>query len=571
MRDITPEDVHFAPGRLPQGGIPEAKADRDRLLSVVREYVAARDLVPPLTLAEFCGHASQVVEMAGLKENARDYTAVLLSNEVWRDTVAAVPYDRRLLLLPQCLRPSEECPAQTDEFGLLCAQCGRCPIGSLQAEAERLGYVVLIAEGTAVVTSLVAAGQIDAIIGVRCLSVLERVFPAMEACVIPGVAIPLLYDGCTETLADLDWVWDAVRMNGNGSAGRGYRRMDMDALREEVAGWFERGALEEVLGRPRCRTEEIALDWLGKSGKRWRPFLAVCVFQALQQPGEPMPEDLRRIAVAVECFHKASLVHDDIEDNDAERYGERTLHEEYGTAIAINVGDLLVGEGYRLICETDAPPERKALMLKIAADAHRTLCVGQGEELNWRRQPLPMPVEHVIDIFRKKTAPAFEVALHLGAVLAGTDEETRSILNDYSEALGIAYQIRDDLADAELGCGDAARTPSLQLGIAWETATGEAKLLLETIWRQGCDLASHAGTIQAIFAGANVEDTAQQLLRTYKGAAVRSLRPLTNATLKALLRRIVGRIFDDIEAGERPNDIEAGDAVGRDFGSETVA
>ena len=62
-----------------------------------------------------------------------------------------------------------------------------------------------------------------------------------------------------------------------------------------------------------------------------------------------MPQDLQKVAVAIECFHKASLIHDDIEDNDAARYGEKTLHEEFGAAVALNVGDLLIGEGYRLI------------------------------------------------------------------------------------------------------------------------------------------------------------------------------------------------------------------------------
>ena len=56
-----------------------------------------------------------------------------------------------------------------------------------------------------------------------------------------------------------------------------------------------------------------------------------------------------RAAIAVECFHKASLVHDDIQDKDEERYGQPTVHARYGEAMAINIGDLLLGEGYRLL------------------------------------------------------------------------------------------------------------------------------------------------------------------------------------------------------------------------------
>ena len=90
--------------------------------------------------------------------------------------------------------------------------------------------------------------------------------------------------------------------------------------------------------------------------------------------------------MSIETFHKASLVHDDIEDDDAFRYGEETLHRKYGTPTAINVGDYLIGLGYRLVSR-----EAKALgaetvadILDRLADAHLRLSEGQGAELLWR-------------------------------------------------------------------------------------------------------------------------------------------------------------------------------------------
>src|SRR5207244_208020 len=164
-------------------------------------------------------------------------------------------------------------------------------------------------------------------------------------------------------------------------------------------------------------TERIARDWLKRAGKRWRPFLTVATFQALRDnTGAALPEDIRKIALAIECFHKASLIHDDIEDNDALRYGEKTLHEEYGVPVALNVGDLLIGEGYRLIGACQASAEQKAEMLAVAAAGQRELCRGQGAELCWRGEPKALTSLQVLDIFRKKTAPAFEVALRLGAI-----------------------------------------------------------------------------------------------------------------------------------------------------------
>ena len=102
------------------------------------------------------------------------------------------------------------------------------------------------------------------------------------------------------------------------------------------------------------------------------PFLAVAAFQALRtDPGAPLPDGLRKLAVAVECFHKASLIHDDIEDGDATRYGEQTLHEKYGIAVALNVGDLLIGEGYRMLAACDIPAAQKAEMLLVASSSTR--------------------------------------------------------------------------------------------------------------------------------------------------------------------------------------------------------
>ena len=59
-----------------------------------------------------------------------------------------MPYEKRLLLLPKCLRDADGCPRKFDEVGLLCERCGRCVIHDLKAEAERLGYTVLVAEGS---------------------------------------------------------------------------------------------------------------------------------------------------------------------------------------------------------------------------------------------------------------------------------------------------------------------------------------------------------------------------------------------------------------------------------------
>src|SRR5216117_1416974 len=353
---VIPRHIVQQRVRPPKKNIPQTTVQRNHYLHVVRNYVAEYNPVPPLPVEELRTHAIRMVEMLKCDPIYRDYIGVLLNNEMWRETLASVPYERRLLLLPKCLRVESKCPAPFDEFGLLCKQCGLCTIQDLQAEAEKLGYAVLVAEGSAIVMSLIQTGKIEAIVGVSCLSVLERAFPYMEAAAIPGVAVPLLQDDCIDTTVDLDWVWDYIHLTSDDQT----RRLDLSQLRDEVDGWFTRESLEKIMGAVEGETERIGREWLLRAGKRWRPFLAVSAYQALRNtPGAPLPQDIRNIAVAVESFHKASLIHDDIEDNDKQRYGEKTLHEEHGVAVALNVGDLLIGEGYRLLAGSQASAEQR--------------------------------------------------------------------------------------------------------------------------------------------------------------------------------------------------------------------
>lgn len=574
------------PGRVVQhrtrptaNGIPPTAEERFRLRTIAREYVSGRNLIAPLPVEELTRHASALIQIAGGEASWRDFAAVLLNNEIWLETVATVPYERRLLLLPKCLRSEENCRGHFDEFGLICRRCGCCVIRDLLSEAEKLGYAVLVAEGSQVVTSLLQARRIDAIVGVSCLNVLRKAYPYMEAGAIPGLAIPLLQDDCSKTTVDMDWVWEYITLSSQDQT----HRVDLSALRGEVESWFRRASIDQLADPPEDETELLARGWLAKGGKRWRPFLTAAVFEALRMdPGNPIPRDVQKVALAVECFHKASLIHDDIEDNDSERYGELTLHAQHGVPIALNIGDLLIGEGYRLLATTEFSPVLRAKMLRTAAEGQRQLCQGQGSELNWSNVPKPMTVPEVLDIFRKKTAPAFEVALKLGALCAfahngslvstrhesgaphgsaATEsrgdqpsedayEQLAPVLRSFSEALGIAYQIRDDLNDWTLHLGnngEAKLRPSLVLAIAYERSNGEARALLETAWRRLASVPVDSAQVMMLCGQLEAENTARTLFETFREEAICALRDVQNTSLKGLLRRTIGKIFNETE------------------------
>jgi geranylgeranyl diphosphate synthase, type II len=547
--------------------VPPTRDARDALARAADEFVAGGAVVPPFSFPELAQHTESFLRARGIDRAYLPYAAVLLSNAAWQRPLSAVPFDRRLLLLPQCLREKANCRGTMDDLGLLCARCGKCLIDSLTHAAHELGYTVLVAEGTPVVVELIRSGRIQGIVGVSCLDSLERIFPLMQTAAVPAVAIPLLRDGCNATAVDADCVFAALRRHEPGGA-----FLDVPAVQREVEQWFTPAGLAEVLGPLDGPTDELARGWLLEAGKRWRPLLTACAYAAMTgSPSAALPADVRRLAVAVECFHKASLVRDDIEDGNFLRYGRQTLHERCGVPIALNVGDFLLGEGYRLIGECGLGGEVRSRLLQAAARAHRELCIGQGGELSWLRDFRPLSAADVLEIFRRKTAPAFAGALRFGAICAGASDALLAVLDTYSEHLGIAFQIQDDLADFEAespATAPGGPRPSIVLALAHQSATGAERARIEEIWRTGapcscgvpcsCESSSMGmvsttgpyppadGAVAWRPGGSSARQAADDLLRLHLDKAVASLGAIHIAGLKRLLRQVLGSIFPDV-------------------------
>ncbi|MBL7106042.1 MAG: polyprenyl synthetase family protein [Phycisphaerae bacterium] len=555
---MSDNSINKTDSKSRQEKIPHSKDMRDKLAGFAEEYVREKKLVGPLPLGQLQKHCHAIIKDRKINSSYIDFLAVLINNEVWREAVAATPYEKRLLLLPKCLRDNENCPADFDQLGLACENCGSCPIGDIKSQAEELGLMVLIAEGSPIVMSLIQTGKIEAVIGVSCLSVLEKTFPYIEAGAVPSLAIPLLYDGCVNTNVDVDWVLDAIYEKSND----GKSRLDLRDLRDKVNSLFEEDSLKTFLALGASQTETLALRCLSGDGKRWRPLLVVYAHKAIAvEADNDLCRDLFKTAIAVECFHKASLIHDDIEDGDLLRYGKRTMHAAFGIPIALNVGDFLLGEGYRLLAELELSQDIKAKMLKVAAQGHRQLCLGQGMELGWVRNPKPLSIAQVIDIFQKKTSPAFEVALKLGVLSAGKKTGLDALIEKYSNALGIAYQIKDDINDFDSNTDfdDVARSrPSILLAIAWEKAQSKDRQLLESLWQNHRQSETVGESVAETATRLRVKTIAMKLMETYKHRAVSCLESTEDISFKGLLRRIISKIFNEIDILDCCNDYKTG-------------
>ena len=151
-------------------------------------------------------------------------------------------------------------------------------------------------------------------------------------------------------------------------------------------------------------------------------------------------------------FHKASLVHDDIEDDDPHRYGEPTLHNQFGIPSAINIGDYLIGMGYRLGWPrhwSELGAEVVAETLAAFAEAHQKLSEGQGAELFWRdaRDKRLAPLD-ALKIYALENCPGVRGRLdHRLPFWLDNTETYREPFKQFARNLGIGFQIHNDLKD----------------------------------------------------------------------------------------------------------------------------
>jgi len=511
--------------------IPINKNDRDRIGYLVKNYVVEKKIIPPVYLDDLKEHAYRICIINNIKLDYLKYVMIIFNNHVWLEVVSSVSYNKRLLLLPQCLRNSQLCKAEIDELGLLCESCGNCVLQELQDTAYDLGYSVLIAEGTTTVLKLIQTGKIEAVIGVSCLGVLEKSFPHMCNNAIPGIAIPLLKDGCIDTICDAELIKNYIKLSNN----KNTNYIDINNVKQDVSEIFKYDYLNKIINQNN-NTSDIGIKWLCKSGKRWRPALTALIVKILKPELDSFSDQYKKIFIAIESFHKASLIHDDIEDNDDIRYDEKTLHKEYDIPVALNAGDYLLGEGYRLIAESGFKPEITAEILKIASKGHCNLSIGQGEELYWLYNPYPLTVKKILDIFKYKTAPAFTVALNIGAVLGNADIGLFDLLDRFSEYLGIAYQIKDDIDDFDI---DSSRL-SIMLALIFESVSDELKMKMIENLKNKYKLLDN--DYKDLFDINDIKESAYKLLEEYKSKAINVLNELDDPNLKIILTRILWRI-----------------------------
>lgn len=181
-------------------------------------------------------------------------------------------------------------------------------------------------------------------------------------------------------------------------------------------------------------------------GKRIRPVLALAAAEAVG--GDP--ETILPAAVSLELIHTYSLIHDDLPamDNDDYRRGRLSNHKVFGEANAILAGDALLTYAFELLASpgTSQPERQLRIIREVAIAAGKDGMVG-GQVADVAGEGKTLNIDEIEEIHKGKTGALLTVSARLGGILAGGTEPQVTALSDYAQALGLAFQIKDDILD----------------------------------------------------------------------------------------------------------------------------
>ncbi|WP_439957668.1 polyprenyl synthetase family protein [Paracoccus albicereus] len=229
---------------------------------------------------------------------------------------------------------------------------------------------------------------------------------------------------------------------------------------------------DRMSSRHAPRIPEVTAHLVEAGGKRMRPMLTLAAAKMLGYSGEYHIN----LAAAVEFIHTATLLHDDVVDESRQRRGRPTANLLWDNKSSVLVGDFLFARSFLLMVETGS-----LRVLDILANASATISEGEVLQLT-ASQDLKTDEDIYRQIVRGKTAALFSAATESGGVIAGASEAQVRALHDYGDALGIAFQIVDDVLDfggvaAVIGknTGDDFRERKLTLPVIKAVAQADAR------------------------------------------------------------------------------------------------
>jgi len=282
-----------------------------------------------------------------------------------------------------------------------------------------------------------------------------------------------------------------------------------------LARWGERA--EAFWGVGGGRVPAAARYSLLGSGKRLRPTLVFAAYDALARDGGVLGGEgdreaaVAELAAAVEVVHAYSLVHDDLPcmDDDALRRGRPTTHRAFDVATATRAGFHMVALAARVLASGMAalaltPERRRAIALELFRAAGAGGMIG-GQVLDLAAEGRRIPVAELVDVHRRKTGALIAASCVIGALAAGAASPAAHLdaVRAYGEAIGLAFQIADDVLDATGTSAQLGKTPGKDAAHAKSTfvtvlGVGAARAEAERLAAQAVDRLREAGLVSPV-------------------------------------------------------------------------
>ncbi len=221
-------------------------------------------------------------------------------------------------------------------------------------------------------------------------------------------------------------------------------------------------AIPSTASDPAILHEAMRYASLG-AGKRVRAALVYAAGLACSnqpQLEHSLLQGLSHAAVAVELIHAYSLVHDDLPcmDDDVMRRGKPTAHIAYGESLALLAADALQPLAFEQLAQMPVAPALIVLAVQVLAQASGSLGMVGGQVIDTRNADRLITLEQLQQMHRMKTGAMIEGSVLLGAICAAANFETRNALEGYGAAIGLAFQVVDDILDVTADSQDLGKT-----------------------------------------------------------------------------------------------------------------
>ena len=302
---------------------------------------------------------------------------------------------------------------------------------------------------------------------------------------------------------------------------------------------------ERMASKHAPRIPEVTAHLVEAGGKRLRPMLTLAAARMLGYQGE----DHQKLAATVEFIHTATLLHDDVVDESQRRRGRPTANLLWDNKSSVLVGDYLFSRSFQLMVETGS-----LRVLDILANASATIAEGEVLQLT-AAQDLATDEGIYLQVVRGKTAALFSAATEVGGVIAGApDVQVRSLF-DYGDALGIAFQIVDDILDyggtaAVIGknTGDDFRERKLTLPVihAVARASAEERAFWSRVIEQGDQREGDLDRAMALLRAHGSLDYARDTALNWAERARRSLDNLPLHDLRDMLSELADFVVERV-------------------------